>query len=110
MKSRPAHADDCPGCDTGWTASGILCMRCTDAVNFFNAGLFPAFMKHRAEYARIVANDSGGLVDIELASLEACREVYFRGVIIGTAIVLTAQRNERHAAWIEKKKKRRAKA
>lgn len=104
MSQRPEHAQDCPGCDTGWTASGILCKRCTDAVNAFNAGLYPAFMGHRAEYARLVANDSGGLVDMELAANEAGREAYFRGVIIGTAIVLTAQRNERHAAWMEKKK------
>ena len=109
MKQRPEHAQDCPACDKGWTASGILCMRCTDAVIEFDAGLYPAFMKHRAEHARLVAHDAGGLAIMELAQAEACLEAYFRGVIVGTARVLSEARTQQHAAWQQQKKNRRTK-
>lgn len=107
MSKRPEHATDCPGCDTGWTASGLLCPLCESTVNTAQPDLYLKWMDHRAKHAELLNDDDGGPNHYDLTHAEACLEAFYRGVIIGTARVLSAARAAEQAAWKERKAQRR---
>lgn len=103
MSKRPEHATDCPGCETGWTASGLLCSLCESAVNTGQPDLFPEWMKRRARHTALLQDNDVKPVNPYLINSEACAEHFYRGVIIGTARVLSAARAAQHASWRRKK-------
>ena len=102
MKKRPEHATNCPGCETGWTASGLLCPLCESAVNTGQPDLYPKWMGHRARHSELLNDDDGNPAHLDLVHAETCAEHFFRGVIIGTARVLSAARNAQRASWRKK--------
>lgn len=96
MSQRPEHATDCPGCDTGWCVSALLCPMCTNAVTTSNPELYDRYLSAWAEKARFPGH-------IEAIATEA----YRRGLVVGTARVLNAQRIAQRDAWRQKKLARR---
>ena len=100
MSKRPEHATDCPGCDTGWTASGLLCKQCENAVNTSNPILYPQWLEAR-HFLDAVGTDAPSRPSGPegWAAIEAFR----RGLIVGTARVLSSARAAQHAIWGKKK-------
>lgn len=103
MSKRPEHAQDCPGCDTGWTVGDLLCPLCMNAVNTGQPDLYPKWTSHRANHLELLGDDDGHPSHLGLVNAEACLEHFYRGVIIGTARVLSAVRAAQHAAWKKKR-------
>lgn len=106
MSTRPAHAKDCPGCDTGWTVGELLCPLCTTTVHTSQPELYDRWLSARARYNEMVNNDDGGPSHYDLMNAEACIEAYYRGFIVGTARVLSAQRAAQHEEWKRRKQQR----
>jgi len=77
VKSRPAHADDCPGCDTGWVWGDLLCPRCASAVQKAQPSFYTGWLAARAAL-ELRKEDTAAI------GLEA----FQRGLIVGTARLL----------------------
>jgi|GEM_PF-2351789 len=86
---RPAEAADCLGCPTGWTMGDLLCKRCANAVHAVQPTL----------YDRWITVRSAAQTDPEMVATEA----YRRGLIVGTAQLISKQREAQQEAWRARK-------
>ena len=94
MSARPDHAQDCPGCDSGWTVGDLLCPLCAAAVNTSNPELYPTWLAARSalwgDVEKMPPSGPHGWVAIE---------AYRRGFIVGMARMLSTARAQQHEAW-----------
>jgi hypothetical protein len=101
--NRPSHAADCPGCKTGWTTGELLCRLCAYAVHEKDATLFGSWLRARAAlHAEAPPPLPPG--DDGWAAIEAFR----RGLLVGTAQILSREREAVRARIAEQRAKRRA--
>lgn len=97
MKKRPEHATDCPGCKTGWVTGELLCPRCARNVQVSQPILYDAWMSARAalygDPDKMPPSGPEGWVAIE---------AYRRGLIVGTALVISSAIGKQLATWRKK--------
>lgn len=99
---RPEHAADCPGCKTGWVVYSLLCGICTKAVQAKRPSIFDSWReaKEALQKSEPPPAPPGGY---GWAAVEAFR----RGVIVGTALLLSEQREAESIQWNAKRAQRK---
>jgi len=87
MKKRPHDANQCPGCDSGWVMSNLLCPLCMSRVQRHGPDLVDDWLEARVDAFGGLPGKLDKVTSRQAFTLIAS-EAFCRGVLVGTARTL----------------------